>query len=238
MIRVAVLDDDREQLAYIVGLLGEFSSSSAVPLEAQTFDDPFELLDCLERKGGFDLYLLDVLMPVISGMEVAERIRARGERCEIIFLTMSREYGVEAFGVNAAGYLLKPVSAAEFENVATRAIARLGGDDVPPVLVKTGGGLRRLLPSEIVLIESFNHHREIALSDGHKIVTPETLSSLREALEGSPAFYSPHRAYIVNLDYVSGIQDGNILVRGMSLPVAKQCYRKFRQYYLDYCFKK
>ena len=65
MIRVAVLDDDREQLAYIVGLLGEFSSSSAVPLEAQTFDDPFELLDCLERKGGFDLYLLDVLMPVI-----------------------------------------------------------------------------------------------------------------------------------------------------------------------------
>lgn len=235
---LAVLDDDREQLAYIVGLLEELSSSSAVPLEAQTFDDPFELLDCLERNGGFDLYILDVLMSVISGMEVAERIRARGERCEIIFLTMSREYGVEAFGVNAAGYLLKPVSAAEFDNVASRAIARLGMDDGPPVLVKTGGGLRRLLPSEIVLIESFNHHREIALSDGHKIVTPETLSSLREALEGSPAFYSPHRAYIVNLDYVSGIQDGNILVRGMSLPVAKQCYRKFRQYYLDYCFKK
>lgn len=43
---------------------------------------------------------------------------------------------------------------------------------------------------------------------------------------------------IVNLDYVIGIQNGEIIMRGFTVPVAKQSYRKFREYYLDYCFKK
>ena len=145
---------------------------------------------------------------------------------------------MEAFGVRAAGYLLKPVDRVRLEDVLRAAFARLDAPGGKPVVVRTGGGLRKALTSEIVCIESFNHRREILLSDGSRVVTPETLERFRQLLADEPGFYAPHRTYIVNLDYVTGIQDGDVLIRGAAFPVAKKSYRKFMEYYLDYCFKK
>ena len=238
MMKVAVLDDSAADVRAVLGMLGELASRVAVPFSAEAFSDPFALLDAVQEKGGFDLYLLDIIMPVMSGMEVASRIRRRGETCEIVFLTTSREYGVEAFGVRAAGYLLKPVDRVRLEDVLRAAFARLDAPGGKPVVVRTGGGLRKVLTSEIGCIESFNHRREILLSDGSRVVTPETLERFRQLLADEPGFYAPHRTYIVNLDYVTGIQDGDVLIRGAAFPVAKKSYRKFMEYYLDYCFKK
>lgn len=117
MMKVAVLDDSAADVRAVLGMLDELASRIAVPFSAEAFTDPFALLDAVQEKGGFDLYLLDIIMPVMSGMEVASRIRRRGETCEIVFLTTSREYGVEAFGVRAAGYLLKPVDRVRLEDV-------------------------------------------------------------------------------------------------------------------------
>ena len=238
MMKVAVLDDSPADVRIILGMLDDLSSRIVRPFSVQAFTDPFALLDSVQEKGGFDLYFLDIIMPVMSGMEVASRIRSRGETCEIIFLTTSREYGVEAFGVNAAGYLLKPIDRARLEGVVMTAVARLDVPGGKPIVVRTGGGVRKLLSSEIVCIESFNHRREILLADGSKVTTPETLEQFKQILADDPAFYAPHRTYIVNLNYITGVQDGDILIRGAALPVAKKSYRKFMEYYLDYSFKK
>lgn len=55
------------------------------------------------------MYLLDIVMPHLTGIETAKRIRARGETAEIMFLTTSREYALDAFSVKASDYLLKPL---------------------------------------------------------------------------------------------------------------------------------
>ena len=58
----------------------------------------------------YDLLLLDVLMPGVSGMQAAREIRERNSRTEIVFLTSSPEYAVESYSVRAHYYLLKPVT--------------------------------------------------------------------------------------------------------------------------------
>lgn len=237
MIRIAVLDDSRVELENIKSLFGRFAALAPRPFTVEYFSDPFVLLQRIQDNGGFDLYVLDVLMPSLTGLEVASRIRERGEKCQIIFLTASREYGVEAFAVDAAGYLVKPVSFSDFRTAAVRVFDRLIDRSGPDILVRTGGGLRKISAEEIIYVESFNHHRQLRLRDG-VVDTPETLSLIWDKLRVDPRFYCPHRAYIVNLDYVVGIRSGEITMSGCAvIPVSKQLYRKFREYYLEYCFK-
>lgn len=79
MMKVAVLDDSPTDVRIILGMLDDLSSRIVRPFSVQAFTDPFALLDAVQEKGGFDLYFLDIIMPVMSGMEVA-RVSAVGAR--------------------------------------------------------------------------------------------------------------------------------------------------------------
>lgn len=238
MIKVAVLDDKREDLDRACRLAERFAETSKFPLEIVAFENPFDLLDHTEKNGGFALYLLDIIMLQLTGMDVAEEIRKRGERAEIIFLTSSREYGVDAFGVNAAGYLVKPIAEKDFTELFGRMIEKIAADGRFPVYIKVNGGIRRAMTDEIVMIESFNHRREVKLSDGQVIETPTTLSEFCEILKPYREFSSPHRAYIVNMNYITGVQGNELYVGRAAIPIAKSAYRKFKENYIRFCFEK
>ena len=110
MLRLGVCDDRKEDIASIEALVDHFSARYPEhPVQVSCFDSPYALLEALEKSGGYDLYLLDIIMPHMSGIELAKKIRERGERSKLLFLTTSREYGIEAIGVKASGYLLKPI---------------------------------------------------------------------------------------------------------------------------------
>ena len=238
MIKVAVLDDVREDLERARGLAEAFAKAAAVPMSVRAFENPFDLLDYIEKNGGFELYLLDIVMLRLSGLDVAEEIRRREESAEIIFLTSSREYALDAFGVNAAGYLVKPISEKPFAEVFGRALGKIAAAGSSPLYIKVNGGMRKVMTDEIVLIESFNHYRTVKLSNGGEIVTPTTLSEFSEMLRLFRAFDSPHRTYIVNMNYVSGVQGYELIVADTVMPISKSAYRKFKENYIRYCFEK
>lgn len=89
--------------------------------------------------------------------------------------------------------------------------------------------------TELVLVESFNHTRVCTLSDGSVLETPTTLASLYGQVKASGAFFMPHRAYIVNLAYVSGFSSSELqLASGKRVPIARGLSAKFKEAYLDY----
>ena len=238
MIEIAVLDDDGKDLERVAALCERFAAERALPVRIVPFSNPFDLLDAAEKKGGADVYLLDILMTRLTGLDVAEELRRRGDRAEIVFLTSSREYGAEAFAVEAAGYLLKPVEEEAFAAMMGRLMEKLAGKGRAPVMIKISGGFRRVMTDEIVLIESFNHRREVTLTGGRKLSTPMTLSELGEMLRPFPEFRAPHRAYLVNLNFVTGISGSELFVGEARIPIAKGAARAFREEYLEYCFSK
>ncbi len=202
------------------------------------FISPYELLQTVCDHGGYDLYLLDIIMPHLSGIDIARRVRERGETAEILFLTTSREYAVEAFGVKASGYLIKPVQKADFEKEVLGCIRNLAPKENPAILLKTRDGLRKLQILEVVTVESFNHRRFCTLCDGTVIETSATLSSLFEQLKEYPYFFLPHRAYIVNLEYVNGLTSTDlILTDGRQIPISRNLYSKLKKAYMDYVFR-
>jgi len=238
VLNVCICDDDPIDAAHIQALAESFSEKHPeFSLKLQVFSSSFALLEHLEEKGGFDLYLLDILMPHLKGVELAERIRSRGEAAEILFLTSSPEYALDAFDVDACGYLLKPVDGARFDKTLLSAAHRLAQPENPCFLLKTRDGIRKLLFRELITVESFNHERVCTLADGSKATTTDTLTSIMERLSNDPRFFSPHRAYIINLEHISALNATHILMStGQYIPVSRNSYAALKKAYMDYLF--
>ena len=73
------------------------------------------------------------------------------------------------------------------------------------------------------------------LSNGTTVETNATLSNLLEMLKEYGCFYLPHRAYIVNLDYIYGLATREItMADGERVPVSRGRYKNIKTVYLDY----
>ena len=238
MLTICICDDNQQDIAHIQAMTERLSREHPeFSLRSCAFSSPFALLERLEKQDGFDLYLLDILMPRLKGLELARRIRASGGTAEVIFLTSSREYALDAFEVDACGYLLKPVDWEKFQHVVLSAVRRLAEPDSPFFLLKTKTGLRKLLFRDLVMVESFNHSRVCTLTDGSKAVTSDTLASLLELLSADPRFFSPHRAYIINLEHVAALNASHVLMSlGQHVPVSRASLSSLKKAYMDYIF--
>lgn len=239
MIEIALCDDNAEDIEALRSFTERFAAEHAeFPLRLTAFTSSEELLEHIESRSGFDLYILDVLMPKLSGIRLAEVIRGRGEHAEIVFLTNSRDYAVDAFSVYACGYLLKPLCKENFDKTVLRAVQRLAQEKSEVIAVKTKDGLLKIPLHMIVMIESFNHTREITMTDNSVLETSSTLSELFERLREHSNFFMPHRAYIANLDNSVGIVRYELLMLGnRHIPIPKSQFAAVEELARDHFFK-
>lgn len=240
MIEIALCDDNAEDISTVRAYAERFAAEHAEhPLRLTEFVSARELLERVETGGGFDLYLLDVMMPEMSGIQLAETLRGRGEHAEIVFLTVSRDYAVDAFSVRAGGYLLKPVSRDQFDETMLWTVQKLAREKNEVLTVKTKDGLRRIQIHKIVMIESFNHTREITMTDNTVLETSATLAELFEQLGDRENFYMPHRAYIANLDNSVGIVRYDLLMLGnRRIPIPKNQFAAVQEFVRGHFFKR
>lgn len=239
MLKLCICEDNRADLAAVEALTADFVRRYPhFSVRTWSFHSSFSLLEYLETKGGFDLYLLDVLLPHFTGIELACHIRKQQESAEILFLTVSREYAVEAFRVKASDYLMKPLDPAVFEQTLLTSIQRLSAPESAFLLVKTQEGLRKVTFRELVLIESFDHSCSCTLANGSCLNTWSTLFSLMEQLEEDARFFSPHRSYIVNMDFISGFTSTAIIMAdGRQIPISRKQQNTLKKAYREYMFR-
>jgi len=236
MLRIVICDDKQEDIDHVESLVVYFSKEHPeTPVQIQTYRSPYDLLDDIEKTGGFDLYLLDVVMPHMTGVALARRIQERKEKAEILFLTVSREYAVDAFSVKASGYLIKPVSKSDFDDAVLDCIHRLSPENNPSLMLKSKDGIHRVPVCELVSVESFNHNQICTLSEGSTLETSATLAEMMELLKDYPAFVRPHRAYIVNMDFIRKLTTREILLtNGKRIPVPQRGYGELKNAYFAY----
>jgi DNA-binding LytR/AlgR family response regulator len=243
MLRIAICDDIPDHLEKIKsGVRQYFSEHPEEKINIFTYNNPLIFLESLDKTGGFDILLLDVCMPGIDGTQVAAEIRKRGDKSEIIFLTTSDEFAVEAFALKAAHYLVKPFTKAQLSEALDRAMVHFSAGQVPKVALKlTGGGTRVLELNDILWIESRNHAQTVYLKDGGSEEARESLSQQLTALEElSPGqFVSPCKGYLVNQKAIRTIEPKRIVMRsGQELPMARGTFREFTDRYFAYMFPK
>ena len=106
--RVIYVDDEMPALDNFRLTAGNFSEIGQLNL----FHDGFEALEFAE-KNPVDVAFLDMEMPGIHGLELAKKLKAHDSRIRVIFVTAFAEFALDAWGVDASGYLLKPYTASD-----------------------------------------------------------------------------------------------------------------------------
>lgn len=204
-------------------------------IKIQFFSAPLELLTHVAEKGSFDVLLLDIYMPGIIGTEAARELRAMGDKCQIIFLTTSRDHAVDAFSLDAAHYLVKPYSEKEFFSALDKAMDKLTKKDEVYITVKSTDGIHRIDLSRLVYSETDNHVQKLHLSDGSVICVRKSSNELFELLDEEPRFYKCGSTYIINMDYIVELTSRNVAFSsGAKIPILSRKYADFKRQYMDY----
>lgn len=108
--RVLIIDDEPLSRNAVENAVGERKDVESLNSAA----DAVEALEMLEKKS-YDVLLLDIQMPKLSGVELADRLNnRRAASPAIIFVTAHDQHAVAAFKKHAVDYVLKPFQSEEF----------------------------------------------------------------------------------------------------------------------------
>ncbi len=230
---IAVCDDNIEELSRIASLLEDYRRARDKSITYEAFHSALELLETL-RVRSYDLLLLDILMPGITGMDAAKEIRRSDQEIPIIFLTSSREFAVESYRVSAEDYIIKPAQKDEIFPALDKQLKKLAQEEAYLTL-KTGSGIVKLPFSQIVYVEIINRMVHFILTTGEERKAYGYLSDYEGALLSNTNFYKPHRSFVVNLHQVTGLdKNGLATIVGKTVPVARDAYSKVKTAYMKY----
>jgi DNA-binding LytR/AlgR family response regulator len=199
----------------------------------EAFHSAIELLETM-RVRRFDILLLDILMPGLSGMEAAKEIRQSDREIPIIFLTSSREYAVESYRVGAEDYIIKPARKDEVFPSLDQQLTRFA-QEKDYLTVKTGSGIVKLLFSQLVYVEVTNRTIQFILVNGDIREAYGYLSDYEEKLLSDPYFCKPHRSYLINLRQVTEIdKKGLATTVGKTVPISREAFVKVKAAYMKF----
>ena len=114
MFRIAICEDEKAQREYLSKLLDLWQERSGRKAVVSLFTSAEQFMFETEGKYPYDLFLLDIQMGQMNGVELARKIREKDTEVVIIFLTGIKDYAIEGYEVGAVRYLLKPVKETEF----------------------------------------------------------------------------------------------------------------------------
>lgn len=183
-----------------------------------------------------DLILMDIYMPGSSGMETARKLRDMGNTCRIVFMTSSQEHALEAFGVDAFSYLVKPVSPQKLFPVLDKVIKDLAKNQTQYILLQTANDcVRRAEVNDIICCEAQRKKQCVYLKENESVCLRMTMAKLFELLCSYKRFVKVGVSYIVNMEHIQRLDTQMLLMdSGKEIYLPRGSYKELRERYFEY----
>lgn len=233
-----ICDDQKSELETMQKIISDYAGEHPdLFLATQCFSNPFDMLDEMGRSGAPDIALLDICMPGVLGTEVAREIQSKSEDAtDIIFLTTSTEFAVEAFSLHVNDYLTKPYTKERLMDTLDRVIEKRRQRLYIPV--PCGNEIRRIDLYSVAYVEARNHSLEIHLKSGSCLKARMTLTELKELFQEVSGFVAVGASYIVNLRCVQRVLSAALeMAEGETIPVPRRLRSEVKQQYFDFYTK-
>ena len=229
-LRCLVVDDDPLSVQVVLNCI----ANTPFLLAIGSCNDAVQASEVL-RTQAVDLLFLDVEMPLMSGIDL---LRTLPDPPQVVLITSSQSYAVQAFEFAVTDYLLKPVSYPRFLQASQKALEAIehkraaegeqnvdtaAGSQSDFTFVKVDNKLVRVDFADVFYIEALGDYVHLVLK-GSKYIVYSTM----RAIEGKfPAgnFVRVHRSFIVNINHVQAIEDNSVLIKDKYIPIGQTYLR-------------
>lgn len=228
MYKIAICDDEKIMCEYLQKKVSEILTQWEILFTITCYTDA---LDLLNTSLSYDLILLDIQMPHLDGITLAQKIKAQSEKCELIFITILKEYVLYAFEVEALDYIYKPIEHKRLENALKRAIKHYQKKK-KNLLIQNKNCYQTIPLEEIYYCEVIN--RKLYLHLQHDVI--EYYGKLQEIQKQlDKRFLKCHRSYIVNMDYIKKYESPILTMKNEEkVPVSRLQQKEFIEKMLYY----
>lgn len=229
---ILICDDMPEEAAVLDGLLRD----SSFKVNTNRFHHALDALNFIRTGAVVDLCFLDIVMPEMTGIELARELRQSGYAGEIVFLSTSKEYGPESYTVGAFSYLLKPPAPESVRDILNKLEHSRSSADQAEIWVDMAGRRKVIPHRNISHAEVIGHTVYFRMTDGSEIGVNATFSEIAAQLLSDPRFIQCHRSYVVNMQDVAEISESEIVTHsGKRIPVPRT-YRDTRTKFYKWKF--
>lgn len=226
--RIAICDDNFEDLKVIIKYIEEFCDNYSLDWELDSYLDYKKFLDAVDL---YDAVILDVILGDIIGIDVARRIRLDNNEIKIIFCSTSHEYSLDAFGVQGFRYIVKPIN---------KKILFSYLDDLSNIfhefeieIKDIERNIRKISISNILYIEMDRRISKVVLNT-EIIKVYKTMKEWKQILDNFP-FCICHKGVIANLKHVKHLDDNKIIMKnGDNIYLSRSCKSVFTNTYYEY----
>ena len=230
--RIAICDDNSVDLKAMREVFCRVAPEHVV----DAFFEGGKLLDAISEGRGYDLLFLDIIMPQITGMQLAREVGRLAPDTPIVFLTDSSAYAVEAFSVNALHYIIKPITESALKECLDRLEERRGARRRVHI-ISSSGIQQMLFADEIQYAQSDAHYYDLHLKDGTLVKVRMTQPEIRDMLGDS--FLPVSRGLIVNVEFIRQLGPRSCILKdGREILLSRRNLDEIHSAYAAYVFSR
>lgn len=230
-LKIIVCDDEVVQQRIIRALLEKYLKENEIQAELKFYASGRE---CLLEKGELmdtDIFLLDIFMPELNGIDIARELKNMGAEGKIIFITGGNDYITEAFEIHAFSYIQKPVEYEKFAKVMHSVLKCL--EKARYMDIVADREKRRIYLADIVYVETLGRRLLIYMKDEEL----ETYLSVKSFMDefGKSDFLQISRYVAVSISRIQRIVGRNLYLRdGRELLISEKYLPTTKKLHIEY----
>ena len=168
----------------------------------------------------------------LDGLEVARIMRKINTDSVLIFVTHMAQLAIKGYEVDALDFIVKPADQGSINYVLDKAMKRLEGVSNAAFALKTSDGIVSLSTNDIIYVEVFDHNLVYHTTKGNYDIRGR-LSDVMKRLDPK-RFIMCNRSYVVNLRYVSNINNDFLVVDGTQISISKSHRKEILQHFSNF----
>ena len=211
MINIAIVDDNRVDLNEEVQITEEYFRKKGLLCRVEPFEDPDWMIRGLKEEQ-YDIYIMDIRMEKMDGIEAAKRIRAEYPEPIIIFATNYQEYAIEAYEVNTWRYIQKRKLKEKLTEAYDALLPRLLEQENEVYVIEKKSNVEKIFYDDIYYMEKDERYTVIHCRNGQKKRVRKAIGDVYQEL-ATEEFIRLSKGFIVNLRHVMSMQNHRILLR-------------------------
>lgn len=227
MLKIVICDDETFFLEDTLKCCRRYFEKKGIDYDISIFSDGNELIN----SGQYDIALLDVEMPKMSGIDIKKYLEKQRYNTRIIFISGYPETMPEAFGDRVSGFLVKPVNEVDFEKKMDEVLQKILYDN-RLIVCDTEAGNKTFYVNEILYVRAEGRYSRIYKEDGSTVLVSRSISEYEK--EAGEELARCHKSFVVNLEYVKAVKAIVKMKDGTEIPIGRTLKDKVKEKYDRY----